>query len=115
MSGGAKKGASAGWPQGLEHAGRTSGAERGAGTPLPDTLRASMEQSLGGDFSDVRVHTNSAVAQANQSLNARAFTVGTDIYFRPGEYNPASQDGKMLIAHELSHVVQQSTGRVKQN
>ncbi len=81
--------------------------ERGKGVPLGGNIRASMEQAFGTDFSGVRVHTNSNADRLNRSIHARAFTTGKDIFFRQGAYEPASRQGQELIAHELTHVVQQ--------
>lgn len=106
------KGKPADWPSGLRHAGLTDGAARGAGTPLPADLRAALEAAFGADLSGVRVHTNSAVAAAQADSSARAFTAGEDIFFRSGAYNPSSAEGRQLIAHELTHVVQQRGGAV---
>lgn len=80
----------------------------GSGIRLPATIQSEMSQKIGADFSGVNIHTDSEAAQMNQSLGARAFTYGRDIYFNKGEYNPSSRDGKHLLAHELTHVVQQS-------
>jgi hypothetical protein len=80
---------------------------RANGQPLPDDLRNLMEQSFGADFSPVRVHTDSESDSFNRSLNARAFTTGYDLFFKRGEYNPGSSEGQRVIAHELTHVVQQ--------
>jgi hypothetical protein len=66
-----------------------------------------MEGAMGTDFSSVRVHTGSESDSLNKSLSARAFTTGSDIFFRSGEYNPATTQGQQLLAHELTHVVQQ--------
>lgn len=77
-----------------------------AGAPLDGSTRASMETGFGRSFEDVRVHTDSAAATASQDLNARAFTVGQDVYFGQGAYDPGSSSGKHLIAHELAHVAQ---------
>ncbi len=93
------------WPTGLHQASRTSGAARNVGSALPPTLRTQMEAQMGTDFSDVRIHTNSAVV--SDGIGARAFTIGNDIYFNAGEYNPATGAGRHLLAHELTHVVQQ--------
>lgn len=84
--------------------------ERGSGQPLADGVRGAMESSFGADFSSVNVHTGRAADSLNQQLQARAFTTGKDIFFRQGEYNPGSRGGRELLAHELTHVVQQ-TGR----
>ncbi|WP_221644697.1 DUF4157 domain-containing protein [Nostoc sp. UCD121] len=86
---------------------------RGGGQLLADNIREPMEQAFGADFSGVRVHTDSQADQLNQSIQAKAFTTGQDVFFRQGEYNPGSQGGQELLAHELTHVVQQSGGAVK--
>jgi hypothetical protein len=83
-----------------------------SGQPLESALREQMGASLGCDFSEVRVHTGPEADQLNRRLGARAFTLGSDIFFQRGAYDPASSGGRGLIAHELIHVVQQSTGRV---
>jgi hypothetical protein len=80
--------------------------ERG-GTPLPESERSFFEPKFGADFSDVRVHTGPEADAAARSINARAFTHGTDMVFRSGTYNPGSRRSRKLIAHELVHVVQQ--------
>ncbi len=85
---------------------------RGGGQPLWGELQEQMSASLGHDFSGVRVHTDSEADALNQQLQAKAFTTGADIFFKGGAYDPASRGGRELIAHELSHVVQQSSGRV---
>ncbi|MEZ4616978.1 MAG: DUF4157 domain-containing protein [Caldilineaceae bacterium] len=85
---------------------------RGNGQALDSTVQTQMGQSMGTDFSGVRVHTGSESHELNQELGAKAFTTGQDIFFRDGEYNPGSSSGQELIAHELTHVVQQSTGAV---
>ncbi|MGF2039752.1 MAG: DUF4157 domain-containing protein [Nostoc sp. CmiVER01] len=80
---------------------------RGGGQPLADSIREPMEQAFGADFSRVKVHTNAQADQLNQSIQAKAFTTGQDVFFRQGEYQPGSRGGQELIAHELTHVVQQ--------
>jgi hypothetical protein len=80
---------------------------RHGGQPLPAGVREPMQQALGRSFADVRVHTDSTADQLNRSLQARAFTTGADIFFRQGEYSPGSHAGQRLLAHELTHVVQQ--------
>ena len=82
--------------------------KKGVGSPLPSTIQAKMEQGFGTDFSRVRVHTGTEAAQLNQQLGAKAFTYGPDVYFNQGEYQPASSEGQRLLAHELTHVVQQN-------
>jgi hypothetical protein len=85
---------------------------RSGGRALDEGLRGSMEPAFGADFSGVRVHTDAKADSLNRSLQARAFTTGQDIFFRGGEYNPASGGGKELVAHELTHVVQQNGSSV---
>lgn len=85
---------------------------RGGGRSLDAGIQRQMESAFGNNFSGVRVHTDSTADALNQSLSARAFTTGQDIFFRQGEYNPGSSTGKELLAHELTHVVQQ-TGTVR--
>ena len=87
-------------------------SSKGGGSPLPDEVRSFMEPRIGADFGSVRVHTGSEAVQMNRELNAQAFTHGSDVYFGEGRYNPSSSDGKRLLAHELTHVVQQ-TGAVQ--
>ena len=76
----------------------------GGGESLPAGLQGSMEQSFGADFSGVRVHTGAGADRASRDISARAFTRGQDVYFRDGAYDPGSQEGRHLIAHELAHV-----------
>jgi hypothetical protein len=92
-------------------AGRINRA-RGGGQALDTSVQAKMGESMGADFSGVRVHTGSESHQLNEQLNAKAFTTGSDIFFRNGAYSPQSSGGQELLAHELTHVVQQSTGAV---
>lgn len=80
---------------------------RGRGAPLPDQTREFMENRLGADFSEVRVHTGNEAVELSNRLNAKAFTYGKDIAFNKGEFSPESQQGKRLLAHELAHTVQQ--------
>ncbi|UCC86429.1 MAG: DUF4157 domain-containing protein [Anaerolineales bacterium] len=94
-----------------ETAGRINQA-RGGGQALDSTVQKQMGASMGHDFSNVRVHDSPESDTLNQQLSAKAFTTGQDIFFRQGAYDPGSSGGQELIAHELSHVVQQGTGRV---
>src|SRR5690625_2469309 len=82
------------------------------GDPLPESVRAEMEARMGHDFSDVRIHTDSAAHESATSVQARAYTVGSDIVFQREAFNPTSMAGRTLIAHELTHVVQQRNGPV---
>lgn len=80
---------------------------RSGGSPLPKQEREFFEQRMGADFGGVRVHTDSNAIQTSRDLNARAFTVGNTIAFNSGEYQPGTEDGKRLLAHELTHTLQQ--------
>ena len=80
---------------------------KGGGSPLPETAKDFMESRFGADFSDVRVHNDSTAASMNQSIQVQAFTQGKDIYFNTGKYSPDSNEGRSLLAHELTHIVQQ--------
>lgn len=84
---------------------------KGGGSPLPQNIKSEFEQSLGSDLSNVRIHTNAASNQLNRSIQAQAFTHGNHIHFDAGEYNPATSKGKQLLAHELTHTVQQTGGK----
>src|SRR6478672_1082062 len=86
---------------------------KGSGQPLSENIRQPMEQAFGADFSGVNVHTDAQSDQLNQSIQAKAFTTGQDVFFRQGAYDPSSRGGQELIAHELTHVVQQSGGAVQ--
>jgi hypothetical protein len=91
-------------PAGIE-AGITSMS--GGGSSLPGGVRSAFEPRLGLDLSDVRVHTGPEAATAASALGARAFTVGQDIFFGAGQYQPSSAAGQHLIAHEVTHTIQQ--------
>jgi hypothetical protein len=86
---------------------------RGGGQALDSGVRAQMEPALGADFSGVRVHADAGADALNRSLNARAFTSGRDVFFRQGTYNPGSSSGRELLAHELTHVVQQNGDQIR--
>jgi hypothetical protein len=81
---------------------------RGSGQGLDHRTRSQMESAFGADFSGVRVHTDARADNLNQSLSARAFATGKDIFFKQGQYDPGSSGGRELLAHELTHVVQQN-------
>ncbi len=85
-------------------------AAMGGGQPLPESVRAYFEPRFGHDFRAVRIHTGKTAGDVAQSLGARAFTVGTDLAFAPGQYAPETGTGRRLLAHELTHVVQQGGG-----
>lgn len=80
---------------------------RSGGQPLSGEIRTPMEQAFRTDFSRVRVHTDAQADQLNRSIHARAFTTGQDIFFQRGAYSPQTRSGQELLAHELTHVVQQ--------
>ncbi|MBD2341672.1 DUF4157 domain-containing protein [Calothrix sp. FACHB-156] len=80
---------------------------RNGGQSLPTNIREPMEQALGADFSGVRVHADAQSDALNRSIQAEAFTTGQDMFFRHGAYAPGNPSGQALIAHELTHVVQQ--------
>ena len=82
----------------------------GGGRLLPPSTKHFLESRLGHDFSHVRIHDGAPAAEAAQSINARAFTLGRDVVFNKGEYSPDSERGKRLLAHELTHVMQQAGG-----
>ena len=81
----------------------------GSGRPLDLALQQDMGQRFGHDFSRVRVHTGAAAEQSARDINALAYTAGQNIVFGAGRYAPGSQEGQHLLAHELTHVVQQSS------
>ena len=83
-------------------------AARGGGQAIDDGVRGKLEGAFGADFSGVRVHTDSQSDTLNKSIQAKAFTTGSDIFFSKGAYNPSSSDGQELLSHELTHVVQQN-------
>jgi hypothetical protein len=84
----------------------------GGGRPLDAPVRADMEARLGHRFDDVRVHTGEAADRSARAVQAHAYTVGSDVVFSSGTYDPSSVAGRTLLAHELTHVVQQRSGPV---
>ena len=85
----------------------------GGGAPLDEDTRTDMESRLGHDFGDVRVHSDSRAHDSAQAVNAHAYTVGSNIVFQRDKYDPSSSDGRTMLAHELTHVVQQRSGPVE--
>lgn len=85
------------------------------GHPLDRSARASMESRFGFDFSKVRIHTDERAAQTAQMLNALAYTIGQNIVFGSGQYQPNTVSGKTILAHELAHVVQQNNMNASAN
>jgi hypothetical protein len=82
--------------------------DQGKGNSLDGGTQSFMQTKLGSSFEHVKIHTDEDAVRMNRELNAKAFTVGSDIYFNKGEYSPHSIEGKQLLAHELVHVIQQS-------
>jgi hypothetical protein len=82
------------------------------GRPMEPDVRADMEGRLGHDFGDVRVHDDSAAHSSAQAVNAHAYTVGSNVVFQRDRYDPSSDAGRTMLAHELTHVVQQRSGPV---
>lgn len=87
---------------------------RSSGQPLNSATRAFMEPRFGQNFSQVRVHTDAKAAESAAAVHALAYTVGRDMVFGTGQYAPETKEGQQLLAHELTHVVQQSPERVFQ-
>jgi hypothetical protein len=85
---------------------------KGGGSALDPTTRSQMESAVGADFSSVRIHTGAEAAKSATSVQASAYTVGNDIVFGSGGFDPGSAAGKRTLAHELTHVVQQRSGAV---
>jgi hypothetical protein len=83
-------------------------SKKGSGEELADNVKEPMETAFDANFSRVKVHTDGESDQLNKSLNSRAFATGQDIFFSQGAYNPGSRDGQELLAHELTHIVQQN-------
>lgn len=82
-------------------------SSKGGGQKLSGKTKNVMESGFGNDFSDVNIHTDQNAIQLSQDLGAKAFAHGNDVYFNKGQYNPESREGKHLLAHELTHTIQQ--------
>lgn len=87
----------------------------GFGEPLPDTVRGKMEKGFGADFSAIRIHRDNAATSLTKAIKAQAFTRGKDVFFNNGKYDPASNKGVNLLAHELTHTIQQGAIAAKSN
>jgi hypothetical protein len=87
---------------------------KGSGESLPDSDRKYFEPRFDADFSNVKIHKDEKSAETAKAMHAKAYTMGNDIVFNKGEYNPETNEGKKLIAHELTHVIQQANGLQKQ-
>src|SRR5690606_37857052 len=88
-------------------------SSKGGGSLLDPSTNYFMSSRFGTDFSQVKVHTDAEAVQMSQQLNARAFTIGSDVYFNQGQYQPRSSEGKRLLSHELTHVLQQDKGTIR--
>lgn len=86
---------------------------KGSGNAMEAKTKQEMESGFGADFSNVKIHTDSNAVQMSQELGAQAFTNGNDVYFNKGKYNPDSKEGKHLLAHELTHTIQQTGNKQK--
>jgi len=85
----------------------TLNSSKGGGSLLAHNIKTEMESGFGADFSKIRIHSDSNAVKMNKQLGSQAFATGNNIYFNEGKYNPSSQSGKHLLAHELTHTVQQ--------
>ena len=79
---------------------------RGGGAPLPEEVRGRLESAFGSGLGSVRVHADDRAAKLSQSLSAKAFTVGSDVFFGAGQFRPDTAAGEHTLAHEVAHVVQ---------
>ena len=85
-------------------------SSQGRGSSLSRYMQSFMSSRMGTDFSGIKIHSNAEAVQISEGLNAKAFTRGNDIYFNEGQYRPESAEGKRLLAHELTHTIQQGNG-----
>ncbi len=99
-----------GVPLGVEKLLKTS---KGKGGPLPEGVRNQMESSFGAEFSEVQIHTDGIASSMSKQLGALAFAHGKDIYFNTGKFDPNSKKGRQLLAHELTHTIQQGAVEIK--
>jgi hypothetical protein len=88
---------------------------KGNGNSISSSTKSFMESRFGADFSNVKIHTGNYAVQLSKDLNAQAFTVGNNIYFNEGKYQPQSDTGKHLLAHELTHTIQQGGSSLNEN
>ncbi|MFJ4704520.1 DUF4157 domain-containing protein [Streptomyces anulatus] len=119
----ARSGAAAPAAEQAEESGRTGQAEEqrspvhdvisSGGSPLDTDTRTDMESRMGADFSDVRVHHDSAAHESAKGVGAHAYTVGNNVVFQRDAYDPGSPQGRTTLAHELTHVIQQRNGPVE--
>jgi Domain of unknown function (DUF4157) len=85
-----------------------TGTAAGSGSNMDSHTQSFMESRFGTGFSNIKIHTGNEAIQMSSELNAQAFTIGSDIYFNEGKYNPGTYSGKHLLAHELAHTIQQA-------
>lgn len=90
-------------------------SSKDGGKRMDANTKQEMEAGFGADFSNVNIHTDSKAAQMSEQLGAQAFTHGNDVYFNKGKYNPDSKEGKHLLAHELTHTIQQTGSKTANN
>src|SRR3989338_7738412 len=90
-------------------------SSKGSGSPISGGVKQEMESGFGADFSDVKIHTDDRAASMSKEIGAQAFTNKGDIYFNQGKFNPATQQGKTLLAHELTHTIQQGAACEKKD
>ncbi|WP_337965493.1 DUF4157 domain-containing protein [uncultured Flavobacterium sp.] len=90
-------------------------SSKGGGNGMDKNTKREMESGFGADFSNVNIHTDSKAVQMSEELGAQAFTHGNDVYFNKGKYNPESKEGKHLLAHELTHTIQQTGSKTSNN
>src|SRR3989338_5386777 len=90
-------------------------SSKGSGSPISGGVKQEMESGFGADFSDVKIHTDDRAASMSKEIGAQAFTNKGDIYFNQGKFNPATQQGKTLLAHELTHTIQQGAAGEKKD
>ncbi|REG99097.1 eCIS core domain-containing protein [Flavobacterium aquicola] len=88
---------------------------KGSGSTMDKNTKQEMESGFGTDFSSVNIHTDSKAVQMSEQLGAQAFTHGSDVYFNKGKYKPDSKEGKHLLAHELTHTIQQTGSKTPNN
>ncbi len=99
--------------QASDNVAATLNNSKGKGQSLPSNTQQEMESKIGADFSGVRIHTDANAVQMSKEMGAKAFTHGSDVYFNKGNYQPDSKAGKHLLAHELTHTVQQGGAALK--
>jgi hypothetical protein len=90
-------------------------SSKGGGNGMDKNTKREMESGFGANFSNVNIHTDSKAVQMSEQLGAQAFTHGNDVYFNKGKYNPNSKEGKHLLAHELTHTIQQTGSKTPNN